>query len=55
MSDELFLLLTLFLFPYVSINGKDGKPRFIIWGALFHLLDYIAEAVRATFGGRANK
>lgn len=51
MSDKLFLLLVMLFMPFVRICDKEGKTRFAIWGALFYLLDYIAEAVRATFGG----
>lgn len=50
-SDKLFLLLVMMFIPYIYIKDKDGKVIFYICGVVFYLLDYIAEAVRATFGG----
>lgn len=51
MSDKLFLLLVMMFIPYIYIKDKDGKVIFYICGVVFYLLDYIAELVRATFGG----
>lgn len=52
MTDKQFILLMMLICPLVFLKNSKGRTIFYICGLTFYILDYLAEAVRATFGGR---
>lgn len=52
MTDKQFILLMMLMCPLTVIKDSKGRTIFYICGLTYYILDYIAEAIRATFGGR---